>query len=68
MKKNEIQELKRMPLQALQKLLAEKQEKLRLLKLDLAMGKSTQLKDLRELKKTVARIKTFINAHAEKKQ
>lgn len=62
MKQAEINELKKKPTVELQKLLVEKREKLRVLKADLAMGKSTQLKEIRDLKGAVARIKTFINA------
>ncbi|KKW47610.1 MAG: 50S ribosomal protein L29 [Candidatus Liptonbacteria bacterium GWC1_60_9] len=62
MKRTEINELKKRPAAELQKLLAEKREKLRVLRADLAMGKSAQLKELRDLKQTVARINTFINA------
>lgn len=62
MKRTEINELKKKPVAELQKLLAEKWEKLRALRADLAMGKSAQLKEIRGLKQTVARIKTFINA------
>lgn len=61
MKKSEIRELQKKPAAELQKLLSEKQEKLRALRTDLSMGKSAQIKDIRELKKTVARIQTFIN-------
>lgn len=61
MKKSEIQELKKKPAAELAKLLAEKREKLRALRVDLLMGKSAQIKDIRELKKTVARIQTFIH-------
>ncbi|MDP3947912.1 MAG: 50S ribosomal protein L29 [bacterium] len=62
MKKSEIQELKKKPVAELINLLAEKREALRALKADLAMGKSAQIKEIRELGKTVARINTHLNA------
>lgn len=62
MKKSEIQELKKWSAPELGKLLLEKRERLRALTVDQGLGKSTQLKELRELKKTVARIHTYLNA------
>ena len=61
MKKREIQELKNRALAELQKILHEKSESLRKLKYDLAAGKLKKVSSIKELKKDVARIKTFIN-------
>jgi len=60
MKRREIQELKIKPLPELQKLLKEGRERLRILKFDLAAGKVKNVRELRSLKKNLARIQTFI--------
>ncbi|MFQ5753499.1 MAG: 50S ribosomal protein L29 [bacterium] len=62
MKRKDIQELKTKPLPELEKLLRENRERLRQLKVNLAAGKVKNIGELRELKKNVARILTFINA------
>lgn len=64
MKKKEIQELKRKPRAELQNLLETSKERLRTLKFDLAAGKVKNVKDLRAIRKNIARILTFL---AEKK-
>jgi ribosomal protein L29 len=61
MKKKEIQELKNRALVELGKLLKEKEELLRKLKYDLVAGKLKKVSLIKELKKDIARIKTFIN-------
>lgn len=60
MKRKEIQELKNKPVGELHKLLKESQEKLRILKFDLAAGKVKDLREIRSLRKDIARIQTFI--------
>ncbi len=62
MKRKEIQELKTKPLPELQKLLKESTEQLRVLKFDLAAGKVKNVRDLRQLRKDIARMLTFINS------
>lgn len=61
MKRREVQELKNKPAGELHKLLRESREKLRILKFDLAAGKVKDLRELRSLRKDIARIQTFIN-------
>ena len=60
MKKREIQELKKKPRAELQNLLEASRERLRVLRFDLAAGKVKNVKDLRALKKDVARLLTFM--------
>ena len=59
MKKRELQELKTKPVAELEKLLRESRERLRALKFNLAAGKVKNSGELRELKKTIARVLTF---------
>ncbi len=61
MKTREIQELKNRALGELEKLVIDKEESLRKLKYDLVAGKLKKVSSIRELKKDIARIKTFIN-------
>lgn len=61
MKKNEIQQLKTKPLPELQKNLNEYREKLRKLKFDLAQGKVKNIREIKDIKKAIARIMTVIN-------
>ncbi len=60
MKKKEITEFKNKPLAELEKFVRDSKEKLRVLKFDLAAGKVKNVKDLRMLKKDIARALTFI--------
>ena len=60
MKKKEIEELKHKPAAELQGLITEARERLRILKFDLAAGKVKNVKDLRILRKDIARLLTFI--------
>ncbi|MBI4087609.1 MAG: 50S ribosomal protein L29 [Candidatus Liptonbacteria bacterium] len=62
MRKKEIQELKMKPAAELQKFLKDGRERLRSLKFDLAAGKVKNVKELRTLKKDLARANTFIHA------
>lgn len=60
MKKKEIQELKNRPIAELMKMAKDGRERLRMLKFDLAAGKVKDVKEIRSLKKDVARALTFI--------
>lgn len=60
-----IQELKQIPEQELNKLLQDSREKLRQLRFDLASGKVKNVREIRQIKKDVARILTlFSQKHA----
>ena len=61
MKRTEIQQLKIKPLPELQKILSEYREKLRKLKFDLAQGKVKNIREIKEVKKAMARILTAMN-------
>jgi len=63
-----IAEIKRKPGQELQKNLMELREKLRQLRFDLAAGKVKNIREIRMIKKDIARILTVLNLnkHAEK--
>ena len=60
MKKKDIQELKNKSTNELERLVAESGEKLRALHFDLAAGKVKNVSELHQLKKKIARMKTFI--------
>lgn len=64
MKKKEIQDLKNRSAVELINLERESKEKLRTLRFDLAAGKVKNVAELHELKKKIARIKTFLKSHA----
>lgn len=61
MKKKDIQELKVRPAEELAHMVREANEKLRVLRFDLAAGKVKDISEIKELKKKVARMKTFIH-------
>jgi len=61
MKAKDLQELKLKPLAELQKQLTDNYERLRGLKFDLAQGKVKNIREIKETKKTIARILTVIN-------
>ena len=63
MKIKEIQQLKKKPLPELEKELREKREKLWQLKNDLATGKVKNIREIREIKKIIARVLTFIKQY-----
>lgn len=67
MKKKEIQELKVKPVEELNHLIHEAGEKLRTLRFDLAAGKVKDISLIKELKKKVARMKTFVHERANTK-
>lgn len=56
-----IQELKQKSKDELGKLLQDSRERLRQLKFDLASGKVKNIKEIREIKKDIARILTIIH-------
>lgn len=60
MKKNDIKQLKQRPLAELEKALREHEERLRVLKFDLAAGKVKDIAELRTVRRDIARLKTFI--------
>jgi ribosomal protein L29 len=62
MKQSEIQELKNKPKEELSAMLGEMKKKLQSLNFDLLEGKVKNIKSLRDTKKTIARIQTFLNA------
>jgi ribosomal protein L29 len=64
MKKKDIQELKNRSVVELTNLEHESRERLRALRFDLAAGKVKNVAELHEVKKKIARIKTFIKNHA----
>lgn len=65
MKKKEITEFKNKPFAELEKFVKESREKLRAMKFDLAAGKVKNVKDLRALKKSIARALTFMKDKAD---
>lgn len=65
MKQNAIGELKHKPLSELQQLLEKKREELRVLRFDLAAGKVKNVSQIRNAKKDIARLLTFINTSSK---
>ena len=65
MKRKQITELKTKPFAELEKFVKDSKEKLRTMKFDLAAGKVKNVKDLRELRKDIARALTFMNVKAD---
>jgi len=61
MKKQEIKQMKNWSLLELKKNLSEHREKLRKLKVDLFYGKVKNIKEIKNVKKSIARILTIIN-------
>lgn len=66
MKTKEKQELKVKPLPELEKMLQENRKKLHDMEFDLSAGKVKNVASMRELKKNIARIQTFIKAETAK--
>lgn len=62
MKRGEIQELKNKPKEELTAMLGEMKKKLQSLSFDLLEGKVKNIKSLRDTRKTIARIETFLRA------
>ncbi len=67
MKKKDIQDLKHQTAEALQAMIKDANEKLRTFRFDLAAGKVKDISEIREMKKKVARMKTFMQEHGSKK-
>ena len=59
-----IKELRQKSKKELQKMLIDHRERLRNLKFNLAAGKVKNIREIRELKKEVARILTLLKQHA----
>jgi large subunit ribosomal protein L29 len=64
MKKKDIQEMKNKSVPELQKLVTDGTERLRALRFDLAAGKVKNVAELREVRKSIARAKTFLHERA----
>ncbi|TSC96702.1 MAG: 50S ribosomal protein L29 [Parcubacteria group bacterium Athens0714_26] len=62
MKRKDLEQLKNKPKQELQHDLSKNHEKLWNLKIDLAAGKVKNVREIRQLKRTIAKINTFLNA------
>ncbi|MDO8584615.1 MAG: 50S ribosomal protein L29 [bacterium] len=60
MKRTAIQEMKRKPKPELEKLLVEFRDRLWTLKNDLENGKVKNVREVREIKKNIARVETFL--------
>ncbi|MDO8466689.1 MAG: 50S ribosomal protein L29 [bacterium] len=60
MKKKEIQQLKTKPVEELKKMLSEQTENLWTLKQSLLNGKVKNVKEMRDVKKGIARLMTFV--------
>lgn len=59
--KDKMKELARLDRAARQALLREKNEKLRILRFDLAAGKVKDVREIREIKKDIARLSTILS-------
>ncbi len=66
MKRKEIEALKEAPVAELEKNVRTSRERLRELMFDLRAGKTTSLKELRTLRKDVARMLTFLRMKQSK--
>lgn len=66
MKKKNFQEIKDRPAAELQKDVTEYQERLRVLKFDLAAGKVKNIREIRAVKKSIAQILTILKGLAQK--
>lgn len=67
MKLREIKELKNKSTEELHKLLHESREELRVLRFDLAAGKVKNVSAIREVRKRIARVLTFLASPVESK-
>lgn len=56
-----IKELRQKTKEELQKLLSEQRDKLRLLRFDIALKKAKNVREIRKIKKNIARILTLLN-------
>lgn len=59
--REKIKEVSRLTPQELQNFLKEKKERLRELRFDLVAGKVRNIREVREIKKDIARIETILN-------
>jgi len=64
--KEKIREFSRLPKQELQRNLSEKREKLRQLRFDLASGKVKNVREIREIRRDIARIITILKIKSQK--
>lgn len=62
MKRKTLQELREKPAAELHKLLKEDRERLRTLRFDLAAGKVKNVREIRSLRKDIARLLTFLRS------
>jgi len=67
MKKKNFQEIKNKPVAELQKEVVGYRERFRVLKFDLAAGKVKNIREIKEVKKTIAQILTIINNKESRK-
>ncbi|OGG37659.1 50S ribosomal protein L29 [Candidatus Jorgensenbacteria bacterium GWA1_54_12] len=63
MKKREYEKVRALPREELMKRLATEQERLRTLRFDLSLGKVSNVRDLIEAKRMIARLMTILNQH-----
>lgn len=66
MKKKDIQDLKNKPDAELARLVRDGNDELRVLRFDLAAGKVKDISKIREVRKSIARMQTFLNERAVK--
>ncbi len=64
--KEKIREFSRLPKQELQRNLSEKREKLRQLRFDLASGKIKNVREIREIRRDIARVITILKSKSQK--
>jgi len=64
--KEKIREFSRLPKQELQRNLSEKRERLRQLRFDLASGKVKNVREIREIRRDIARIITILKIKSQK--
>lgn len=66
--KEKIKEFSRLDVKELLNLLKSKKERLRQLRFDLSAGKVKNVREVREIKKDIARIETVLNLKSEDKK
>lgn len=66
MKKNELKELRGKAVELLEKELTEKRSRLNDLRFDLSLGKIKNVREIRQLKKSIAQILTLIRERTKK--
>ncbi|MCL4405147.1 50S ribosomal protein L29 [Patescibacteria group bacterium] len=65
MKKNDIQKLKEMSSQEMERVIGNAREDLRKLKFDLAAGKVKDIRSVSEARKKIARLMTFVRGKVD---